>query len=118
MLHFWATFIFMADLGKLEDYRGKWIKVSGSENSFYVPTADQEHFFEELVEDMAFEDEVAKGWVVVAIAACFEEGEPVQSEGLLAVCDDKLIESDEGTITEHATPFSDLVVQVIEDEFE
>ena len=108
----------MADLGKFEGYRGKWIKVSGSENSFYVPKTDQEHFFEELIEDMDFEGEVEKGWLVVAIAACFEMGEPVQSEGLLAVHNDKVIESDEGTITEHTIPFSEIVVRVIEDEFE
>jgi len=89
----------MANLGSFEKFRGKFIRIGGSSGRFWVPTKDgEEGAVSEAVEGMAFEDMVEQGWKVIGISGALEDGEMVQSDGLLAVNGDgKLMVCSEGT---------------------
>jgi hypothetical protein len=105
-------------LGKFEDYRGHYIHVEGRDGKYYVPKEDQEDFFfEEVIEAMAFEKEVADGWQVVALDMCIEEGELVQTDGLLAIhpVTDEILASDEGTVRKLKQPLSKLQIDICGD---
>jgi hypothetical protein len=105
-------------LGKFEDYRGHFIHVEGRSTKYYVPKKKQEDlFFGEVIANMAFEKEITEGWQVVALDVCIEEGEPVQTDGLLAIhlATDEILASDEGTVRKLKQPLSKLQIEICGD---
>jgi hypothetical protein len=106
-------------LGRFEEYRGHFIHVEGRSGKYYVPKKSQEKlFFGEVIENMAFEGEVAAGWQVVALDVCIEDDEPVQTDGLLAVnpATNEVLVCDEGTLTKLKQPLAKLQIEMCSDE--
>jgi hypothetical protein len=102
-------------LGRFEEYRGHFIRVEGRSGKYYVPKKSQEElFFGEVIENMAFEEHVAAGWQVVALDVCIEDDEPVQTDGLLAVnpATNEVLVCDEGTNTKLKQPLSKLQIEI------